>query len=303
MWPTRARKLEALKLGLAKYSKHRTLLGISSDAARDALTMQMIASLRRLDYTAILRGRSVTPHRAEPSSDLFDPERAAIWHVRRGDLDEAVWIVFLSTHFGKHVRHGWRRLRDVYSGLGHKMWTWNSVSSNPDAFRAWLSENETKIGGAFGNHRKYESLGGDSANGTGAVIASYIDWLGPSHKKVFDDLIKLGGNDPEKIFAVFYSQMKVHRFGRLGKFDFLAMLGRLGLAPIVPDSAYLAGATGPLQGARLLFSGDRHAKVRVADLERWLKELDQELGIGMQAMEDSLCNWQKSPTSFVHFKG
>jgi hypothetical protein len=31
--------------------------------------------------------------------------------------------------------------------------------------------------------------------------------------------------------------------------------------------------------------------------------LEADLGVGMQAMEDALCNWQKSPRRFVHFKG
>jgi len=27
------------------------------------------------------------------------------------------------------------------------------------------------------------------------------------------------------------------------------------------------------------------------------------LNVGMQVLEDSLCNWQKSPRQFVHFRG
>jgi hypothetical protein len=38
-------------------------------------------------------------------------------------------------------------------------------------------------------------------------------------------------------------------------------------------------------------------------LEDWLLELDATLGVGMQVMEDSLCNWQKSPIRFKHFRG
>ena len=31
--------------------------------------------------------------------------------------------------------------------------------------------------------------------------------------------------------------------------------------------------------------------------------LDGELKVGMQVIEDSLCNWQKSPEKFVAFRG
>ena len=302
-WPTRMDKLETLKAGLANFSGgRRSLPGVDDAAALETLAMQMVASLRRLDYTAAMKKRPIDQARTDPTSTLFDPERAAIWHAKNGNFDEAVWLIFLAIHFGKHPRHGWRRLRDVYSGLGAVVWNWERISQNVPAFREWLSANSTKIGGAFGNHRKYESLDGRSVNGTGAAVASYVEWVGParSHAALFRTLVRDGGNDPETIFDHFYQQMKVHRFGRLGKFDFLAMLGQLQFAPITPGSAYLSGATGPLRGTRLLFN-DNVAAVR--ELEQWLRDLDGELKVGMQVMEDSICNWQKSPRNFIHFKG
>jgi hypothetical protein len=234
---------------------------------------------------------------------MFDPERGAIVHLRAGRLDEAVWLVFLATHFGRHLRYGWRMLADVYSGLGTATWTWERVSRDPAAFRAWLTRNAARIGRAFGNHRKYESLNGDQANGTGAVVESYVAWVGKDHAAHFARLVRKAGNDPHSIFDHFYRTMAVARFGRLGKFDFLCLLGRLGLAPIAPGSAYLSGATGPRRGARLLFGGHVEAPLDARELEFWLRELGALMGIGMQVMEDALCNWQKSPTSFVHFRG
>ncbi len=70
-----------------------------------------------------------------------------------------------------------------------------------------------------------------------------------------------------------------------------------------PGLAYLKGSTGPLRGARLLFGGAANARINPESLETWLAELDKELDVGMQVMEDSLCNWQKNPTTFVHFRG
>jgi hypothetical protein len=37
-----------------------------------------------------------------------------------------------------------------------------TVSANPAAFTSWLATNWRKVGGKFGNHRKYESLRNDS---------------------------------------------------------------------------------------------------------------------------------------------
>jgi hypothetical protein len=306
MWPRRRGKAEELATGLKDFSEsHRHLPGIRADAARETLAMQMVASLRRVDYTDIVRSRDISPNRADPGSPLFDPERAAVLHARAGRLDEAVWLVFLATHFGKHLVHRWSRLRDVYSGLGDGAWTWERVSADPAAFRSWLRANQHRIGGGFGNHRKYESLNADSPAGTGMVVESYVEWIGPerSHTRRIAELVRAGGNDPHSIFDHFYNSMRVARFGRLAKLDFLALLGRLDLAPISPGSAYLAGSTGPLKGARLLFGGVPTAQLSPETLQDWLRELDAELRIGMQVMEDCLCNWQKGPTRFIYFRG
>jgi hypothetical protein len=269
------------------------------------LVKQMVSSVRRLDYTNILLKRPLDPVRADPFNELFDPEKAAILHMRAGRVDEAIWLVFLSIHFGKHPRYGWRLVREVYSGLGGTPWTWDRVSRSPAAFRTWLTASGNCIRGAFGNHRRYESINADRPTGTGQAIESYVAWIGPthSHARKFAELVRTGGNDPHSIFDCFYEDMRVSRFGRLGKFDFLCLLGRLGLAPIAPSRTYLKGATGPLRGARLLFGGLPKAPLREAHLEGLLSELDRVLQVGMQVLEDSLCNWQKSPTQFVHFKG
>jgi hypothetical protein len=248
--------------------------------------------------------RDVSPNRANTASDMFDPELAAIFYARSGNLDEAVWLIFLATHFGKNARTGWTLLHDVYSGLGAGNWTWSEVSTNPGAFSKWLTANHDKLRGAFGNHRKYESLK-PGPNGTAAVVNSYIDWVGPtrSHKAHFAKLVLEGGNDPHAIFAHFYDSLRVHRFGRLAKFDFLCLLGRLALAPIEPGSPYIREATGPKRGARLLFRGNIDDRSADSSLDAQVVRLGNALGVGMQVMEDAICNWQKSPSKFVHFRG
>jgi hypothetical protein len=304
MWPSRSQRLEQLEHALLHFSKHDTaLVGIKDASARRTLAKQMIASLRRLDYTEILRQRDMHPNRADPGSQLFDPERAAFFHARNGDFDEAIWLIFLSIHFGKNGKHGWRMLRDVYSGLGTGRWTWARSVSEPAAFRKWLKANRANIRGAFGNHRKYETLDADSRSSTALVIESFIKLCRPSPTDYFAALAHSIGNDPAKIFDAAYEDFTVARFGRLAKFDFLARLGRMDLAPMKPGSAYLRGATGPLRGARLLIDGDSNSHTSADDLDRVLQRLDQTLGVGMQVMEDATCNWQKSPREFIHFRG
>ena len=59
-------------------------------------------------YTRAIKSREAAPNRADPRSSYFEPERAAAFHARRGQIDEAIWLIFLATHFGQHGRHGWR---------------------------------------------------------------------------------------------------------------------------------------------------------------------------------------------------
>jgi hypothetical protein len=304
MWPTRARRLQQLDRGLLEFSNADTpLAGVTDGLARRTLAKQMIASLRRLDYTTILKNRDIHPDRANPDSDLFDPERAALLYARNGNPNEAIWLIFLSIHFGKHATHGWGMVRDVYSGLGDGRWTWERAAAQPAAFGMWLNANRSSIRGAFGNHRKYETLDADSRSSTARVIESFLEICKPTPADYFAGLVRSTGNDPMEIFDAAYHDLRIVRFGRLAKFDFLGLLGRMDLAPVKPGSAYLRGATGPLRGARLLVDGDPGSVTRADDLDGTLRRLDQVLDVGMQVMEDSLCNWQKSPRRFIHFRG
>ena len=98
--------------------------------------------------------------------------------------------------------------------------------------------------------------------------------------------------------SLYRSMETVIRFGRLARFDYLTMVGKLELAPIQPGLAYIKGSTAPLAGAKLVF-----ANGTATDLDEWVVQLAGKLHVGMQVMEDSLCNWQKSPDKFKPFRG
>jgi hypothetical protein len=270
----------------------------------------MVDSRRKIDRTERLRTESLSPQRGEPGSDLFDPEMAAVLSMRGGDLDNAFWLAFLSVHFGRHAVDEWQLTRRVYGALGAApYWTWSRVSADVDAFRDWLRgtlRQRNQPLGRFGNHRKYESLDPESAAGTPAVLRSYVNWIrdGGGHVAVYGRALTAAGGDPRRAFGHLYRAMNVvTRFGRLAKFDYLTLIGKLGLSPIEADSTYMAGATGPRRGAALLFEGTRSSPVPASQLELAVQQLERHLGVGMQAMEDSLCNWQKSPTSYQAFRG
>lgn len=300
---------QQLAAGLASFERERrSLPGVKDSANRTAFLEQLLESIHRVRFVAVLRGRGLSNRRADPDDEMFDPLKAAILHQRKGDIEEAFWLTFLFVHFGKNAHGGWRYAREVYGRLGENgRWDWVSTSASPAAFRGWLGAHQDElkrrgVPGGFGNHRKYESLDANSPKGTGAVIESYVKWVNPprTHAELIEQACRDAGGDPKKAFNDLYQSMDtVIRFGRTARFDYLTMLGKLGLAAIEPPSTYLQQASGPLRGAELLFGSDENAEI----LDRWLVVLDSYLNVGMQVLEDALCNWQKSPTKFEPFRG
>jgi hypothetical protein len=304
----------------AYHNGTQPLPGIQPPARRHVFLEQLLESIHRVQY--IERGvlqrrgdeRSLDPNRTNPASDLFDPIKAAAIRCREGEHDEACWFVFLFTHFGKNLRTGYRLSRDVYGSLGNgPNWTWARTSAAAETFRAWLRSNRGTLENDgtprhFGNHRKYMSLNADSPGGTGEAFVTYVRWVlnFRNHLGLFDNAEEQAEHDPRRAFDILYRSMRreVAAFDRTGVFDYLNMIAKLGLACIEPGSTYMTGATGPLDGARLLF-GDAAAGVRRATIDRWLIELETALGLhmGMQILEDALCNWQKSPDVLERFRG
>jgi len=285
------------------------LPGIDDPAALECLVRQLLDSIRRVEFVRRLAQVGYGPDVSNPASDRFDPLKAAVSHARQGDADEAIWLTFLAVHFGKHAIDGWMLARLVYGRTGEDgLWDWPSLSANLAGFRRWLAgQNATMRGFRFSNHRAYESLAADSPKGTGACVESFVQWVAAAGS--FDNLVRAAhkrvGQNPVEAFDAIYREMNVvRRFGRLGKFDFLTMLGKLGLAPIEPGSAYIwDGATGPYRGIRRLATGDPASPLNRRDADGLYLQLGRVLELGMQELEDALCNWQKNPTAYQLFRG
>ena len=304
-WSKRENRRQEILNGLRQHSATvRDLPGIATPAAREALATQFIASERREDYYRMIQAKPMSVDRADPNNPRFDAERAVAHYMQEGRSEEAAWLVFLMTYFARPVDGGWLRLRDVYGRLGVGIWDWKTVSANPDAFIGWLEANWQAIRGKFGNHRKYESLSPGAKRSFRRAVTDYLKWIGAAgHSRFFADATRAAGNDPGVIFDALYRDMNVLSFGRLAKFDYLALIGRYGIAPIHAGFAYFDGATGPASGAKLLFDGDSKSGTSNYQLQQYVDALDNDINVGMQVMEDALCNWQKSPDLFVHFRG
>ena len=302
-----ARELDA-KLRVF-HRQYQNLVGLQELARREVFIAQVVESIRRVEYVSVIRARNISERRLNPNDEMFDPLKAAVLFQRAGKLDEAFWMVFYFVHFGKHNQSGWQYARRVYGRLGETSgrWDWVTTADSPEAFRAWLltHEDEIRVGtksGGFGNHRKYQSLSAQSNTGTGAAFETYIKWVRPprSHEELIWQFLERNNHDPRETFRELYRDMsRVASFGRTARFDYLTMIAKLGLAPIEADSTYMQGSTGPMTRARLLFG----TKYSATQLDNMLLALESVMGVGMQVIEDALCNWQKSPAVFVPFRG
>lgn len=302
----------ALTSQLTELEKNLSMPGLAHQNHKAVFVEQLVDSVRRVRYVETIAARAVSHSRLDPHSDTFDPIRAASHYGHIGQTDEGCWLVFLAIHFGRHADTGWRLCQDIYAGASAEPWTWSQVIANAGAFDTWLHNAHTHfqadgIARRFGNHRKYETLRADSPRALYLVAQSYLDWVGPTftHQTRIDQALHAANGNGRLAFRLLYTEMDVLSFGRTAKFDYLTMLGKLGLAQLEADSTYMSEATGPRRGAKFLFFGNTQASASNASLERKVAMLEGALELGaqgMQVLEDAICNWQKSPDAYLRFR-
>ena len=298
-------RAQALEAQLLAFHQHTMpMQGVAPPENMLAFVWQLIDSIQRVSYVQTVRARPISASRADPQSPFFDPIRAAV-AVSAGQAEEAFWLVFLATHCGRNLRTEWRLAAELYGASEAVPWTWARVLNDPQSYADWVEDHHETFAGKFGNHRKYESLK-PGPKGTGAIVRSYVDWVTGfgSHAAMIAQAEAQANGNARRAFGVLYEEMRaVLRFGRTGRFDYLTMLSKVGLANIEADSTYMNEATGPKRGARLLFDGQIDSNTGAHVLEARVAALEQHLGVGMQVMEDAMCNWQKSPNLYQPFRG
>ena len=280
------------------------LAGLNNNSLLDTFAKQILDSVRRINWVYTYRERTISESVCDPQDLSFDPIKAAIYYHRAGNFDEACWLIFLSTHCGKHKTKGWHMLSQLYQRQ-NGVWSWPAITHSPNDFDTWYRSVQPNLTRAFGNHRKFETLKPDSRRGTNNVIKSYIDWVKPpyDHHAFFNSLDSDETNPTKKFDTIYQSMGQVISFGRTGIFDYLCMIGKVGLLEIEPGSIYIKDATGPKNGAIKLF---RLTNNRNSILEEKVKTLNENLSLekmGFQVLEDAICNWQKSPNKYIHFSG
>ena len=244
------------------------------------LARQIVDSTNKTAYFNILSQREVSAMRTQPQHVLFDPIRSVLYYKNQ-NLDEACWLIFLMVHTGDSTKNNWQFVRELYDVIGK----WDEI--NFDTIENWLKK-VPKF--KFGGHRKYESL-----SQLIDVVFSYQAWVKKmgGHAALFNQPF----DTPEQRYAWIYQKMRVFRFGRLAKYDYLGLCGLTGVASLKADRCYIEGSSGPLKGAKRLFGAYDDDT-----LNEMTMRLAENLEIGYQEIEDALCNWQKSPQRYKNNK-
>jgi Alpha-glutamyl/putrescinyl thymine pyrophosphorylase clade 3 len=101
---------------------------------------------------------------------------------------------------------------------------------------------------------------------------------------------------PERRFERVFERLALPGFARMGRYELLVMLGRLGLYELTPDSLQLAGARGlsaedhtTLAAKRVFGIGDPLV------LERRARALAQAIAVPIETLDLALANWQGPP--------
>ncbi|WP_019671990.1 alpha-glutamyl/putrescinyl thymine pyrophosphorylase clade 3 protein [Psychrobacter lutiphocae] len=268
----------------------------------EILALQLLDSIKQEQQIEALFNQPLSQTCCDPKSPDFDPIKAIV-RIKDIDYDEACWLSFLLIYTNDSAESDWAFMRLLYNGIGltAPRLTWQFITEQTLSLQDSLQQLAKALAAhdpkpKFGHHRAYESLAQ-----LPAVFHSYIAFITEQggHKALFKPHKTLKPNKKviakQAYFQTLYSLIRnIYRFGRLSTFEYLCLVGKMGLADVAPDSCYIAEASGPKRGAKLLFGMltneqlDNHA-VGLADY----------LDVGYQQMEAAICHWQKSPQRYI----
>ena len=284
----------ALMTRLREYQNTHALPGLGSEPSRERFMEKLVHSQAKLRALSMRKfSGSANPHEKD-----FHPLKAIVDLFEKGQHDEAVWLAFLTTHFGGPDAR--RTIGLFYGKFGNGRWDWATVRKNPDEIRLWMTSHAKKVKLLrFANHRKYETNNPNNPVGTAAVIHSFREWVNRNGRGLPYEALRSvakSSKSPERGFDQAYLKLDVTRFGRTAKFDFLCLLGSLKILDVSPPHCYLSEATGPKSGALLMVTGKKGGRVS-SEVDGIIRNLQKQLGVPVEVMEDALCGWQKSTKS------
>ncbi|MGO9249550.1 MAG: hypothetical protein ACLP7W_13350 [Solirubrobacteraceae bacterium] len=274
--------------------------GYSSDLAPG---LHASADAARLaEEIAFAGGRLLRMHTAPP--DLFDEIRRL---AGDGQLERATWMCFLTVYLSP------LQIGDPFVGIRAALDREREVGRGDEDERVGESASE----GASRQERGIPSLEGiplgprtshDPARGSETLLA-YRHWAVHSGGTAAggggqaQGIIGEESWTPQRRFERAFERLALPGFGRMGRYELLVTLGRLGLYELEADSLHLAAGRGPT-GLEDLTTVAAKRILAVGDpiyLERRAVAFAQELWVPVDVLDLAFANWGSGERATLGF--
>lgn len=228
---------------------------------------------RLAEEIAFASGRLLRMHAAPP--DLFNEVRAL---AGDGELERATWICFLTVYLSPLPGD------DPFAGVR----------------LALEREGERGVplleGIPLGPRTSHDPARGDE------TLLAYRHWAEHAGSQA-RALVGEESWTPGRRFERAFERLALPGFGRMGRYELLVTLGRLGLYELQPDSLHLATGRGPgpdglttLAAKRILGIGEP------IYLERRAVAFAQELSVSLDVLDLAFANWSAGERATLGFK-
>ncbi|MCB9231507.1 MAG: hypothetical protein H6581_07585 [Bacteroidia bacterium] len=276
----------------------RDLLGAKfSEEMIDSLSHQTIDSIRRVEIFRTYSRRATNGEKLGlPYFHTSNPYTLA----QRLSLstDTRIWFVYLATYFGKSNLSKWRLFNQATFREDNTLITVEGILKDREEYFDFLKGRNLFQNANYSNHRKYTKK---SLEGNKGILFSFDFFL--------KNLALFRAPVNQNFHKVYLNALKVPNFGRMAAFDFTCNLCKCRLYVDEPVSMYQAHSTGPLSALKdmLFYAGvtspEKSLAISLGDeLLDWFSA-NSNIYMLAQVLEDSICNWQKSPIRHIRYFG
>jgi hypothetical protein len=200
------------------------------------------------------------------------------------DLEEATWMCFLTAYLSPLDREdSFFFIRQVLVAAGANGWRTGSLPN---------------LDGALLGPRTSH----DPARGAETLLA-YRHWVERSGGTQASAFAGDEGWSGRRRFQRLFERLALPGFARMGRYDLLVTLGRLGLYELRADSLHLSGVRGPagedlttVAAKRVFAIGDELI------LERRALALAEAIDVPVEALDLALANWGKGRRASLGFR-
>lgn len=213
-------------------------------------------------------------------------------------LENKIWFLYLATYFGKSRKSKWDLFRRASFDSNNELLSVEGILSNRKNYFDYLKSIDFFKDADFSNHRKFIAKRLEGNKG-------FIN----SSNYVLDNLSKFLFTSFVSFDEVYCRSHKIPNFGRMAAFDFTSSLCKCELKVKEPESMYLKNSTGPLVGLGYFLKMANGKNITKANKVKFGNELlewflkNSDIFMVAQVLEDSICNWQKSPKSYMRYFG